>query len=235
MKSTTYRAKLYTPMFFASREGRVTETSRYISSTALSHAIGYRYAALEKPYIQIGEESENPSYSHLKDLPIFVTEAEPVDVSITEKTFRSTTYTSERNITSTDEDVAKMMGNTKGVPERAGKSMSGWHRVREYVGAEPGSEYEFTIFTDGVEIPDRIRFRIGIGRTGEMVAERTTESDNVAINEYLLSEVYGLSDDELMNVLKNCESYERGTDPRLNRFVDVDMNYIKSELIEKIE
>lgn len=233
MKSTTYRAKLYTPMFFASREGSVTETSSYISSTALSHAIGYKYANLKKPYVLIGEEAENPDYSHLGDLPCFITEAKPTSVSITEKTFRSTTYTSERNIISTDEDVARMLGNTKGVPERIGKSMSGWHRVREYVGAEPGSEYEFTVFGD-IDLPEKLRFRIGIGRSGEMVCRKMQQSDTVALNEFLLREVHELDDDDLMDILKNCESYERGSDPRMNRFVGVEMDYVRSEVADKL-
>lgn len=222
-------------MFFASREGHMTETSKYIASTALSHAIGYRYAKLEKPYIMIGSEAENPSYQHLSNLPFIVSDAEPIDVSISENTFRSTTYTAERNITSTDEDVARYMGNTKGVPQRAGKSMSGWHRVREYVGAEPDSTYQFTLFGDVDSLPDKLRFRIGIGRSGEMISEQTEDADKVTLSEFLLKNVYNLDKNDLMEVMQNCDAYEKDTDPRLHRFVNVDTQYVEEEIMDKIE
>lgn len=230
----TYRATLHSPMFFASREGRVTETSKFISSTALSHALGYKYGGLEKPYILLGEEATTPSYDHLKQLPFIVSEAEPVDVSITERTFRSTTYTAERSITTTDEEVANLLGNTKGVPEKAGKSMAGWHKVREYVGASPGSEYQFTVIDPDDNLPDKLRFRIGINRTGEITASRTQKADSLALNKFILENVYNLDNNQLMDIMSHSDSYQKGTDPRLHRFNGVDTEYIETELLPKL-
>lgn len=231
----TYEAKLYAPLFFASREGHLVEADRYISSTALSHAIGYKYGNLEKPYVLTGDEAVSPSYDHLRQLSFFVSDAEPLNVSISERTFRSTTYTSERNVISTDEEIAELFGNSKGVPQKAGKSQAGWHKVREYVGAEPGSKYQFTVFSENEELPEKLRFRLGIGRTGEIIAEQVEKADTVAVNKFLLERVHEIDEEQLMEVLKKSDEYRKGNDPRLHRFVGVDTDYFEERFLPELD
>jgi CRISPR-associated protein Csc1 len=107
MIEQTYEARLYAPLFYSSSEGRSIRTEPMLSATALMHALGYRYFGLEKRYALVGEETTDPSYNHLREMPAFVTDMRPISVDAGERTFRSTDYRSERHFTTADPDVAK--------------------------------------------------------------------------------------------------------------------------------
>lgn len=226
---TTYEATLYAPLFYASSEGRTVETQPILSATALGHALGYEYLDLEKRYVDRGVDATTPDYERLAGLPLFVSDMTPVSVQTSERTLRGTAYSTERRITTTDEDLGRQIGSGKGVPDRAGRSMSGWHRVRKYTGLAPGSTYRFTVWTPAdVDLPDTLRFRMGIRRTGEFTARRTERSSRVILNKYLLTEAYDDPFDHAALVTA-ADRFQRGNDPRLHHFVGVPRSFVEDD------
>lgn len=200
------------------------ETEPTVAATALMHAIGYEYYDLEKAFLLTGQEATTPVYERLQSLPFFVSEMTPEAVDATERTFRTTSYATERTVVSQDTDVGKfLIGSEKPVPRRLEGSNAGWHKVREYVGLAPGSTFEFTIWSP-VEHkpPEEIGFRAGIKRTGEIRAQRVDEPhDTVALNQFLLSKVYDLDDQLLTELVEHSQSFRRGNDVRTSRFLGV--------------
>lgn len=236
MHVQTYTATLHTPLFYSSKEGNIIETAPYLSATALSHALGYRYADLRKDYVLRGDDATTPTYDRLADLPFVVSEMTPLSADTTERTFRTTSYTGEFNITTTEQEIVKQLDvdGSKGIPNIRGKSDAGWHEQRDHLGLAPGSTFEFTVWTQD-PLPDTLGFRMGISQTGEFRARRTTDpSVAPSLNKYLLDEVYDLSSSDLTDVLTHSERLTRGTDPRLHRFESVDRDYITNTLAPDI-
>ncbi|WP_302083588.1 hypothetical protein [Salinibaculum rarum] len=219
---------MHTPLFYSSAEGRVVETQPVVAATALMHALGYGYFDLEKAYALRGDDATDPDYTHLNTLPVFTSDMHPVDVETGERTLRSTSYTGELNVTTTDRDVAGDISgtNNKAVPKRSGKSMAGWHRLRKYSGIEPGSEFRFTVWTTD-DLPRTLRFRMGIKRSGEVTAKRRSEpSDTVTLNKFLLATLADEAD--LGAFLNQSERFYKGNDPRLHHFINVDRSWFES-------
>lgn len=232
MIEQTYQARLYAPLFYSSAEGRSIRTEPMLSATALMHALGYRYFGLEKRYALTGTEAIEPSYDHLQQLPVFVTDMRPVSVDASERTFRSTDYRSERHFTTNDPDVARRVAGTKSVPEILERSGAAWQTIRNYQGLAPGSTFEFTLWS-ATPLPRRPSFRMGIKQTGEFRAKKT-DLNQIVLNKYLLNEVYDLATDHLAELLERSESFRRGNDPRLQHFVGVDPEYVREGVLPDV-
>lgn len=236
-RPTTYRAKLYSPLFYSSREGWVIETQPILSATALTHALGYTIPEiqLEKRFVERGSEATTPTYDHLRDLQLFCTDMTPVNVSVDERTFRTVSYVTENRVVTSDDDVAKQISvnSTHGSPKINGNSKAGWTKVQQYVGISPGSEYEFTVWTpDSVTLSDTIRFQMGISRSGAFVArKKSSVAEKVVLNAFLLSEVYDLGELTPADVLEYADEYRRGNDSRLHHYVGVDRDWVEKKLI----
>jgi CRISPR-associated protein Csc1 len=232
MTERTYEARLYAPLFYSSSEGRSIRTQPTLSATALMHALGYRYFGLEKRYAQFGEDATSPDYSYLTDLPFFVTDMRPIAVETDERTFRSTDYRSERHFTTNDPDLAARVNGKKSVPNVLETSGAAWQTIRNYLGIAPGSAFEFTVWSDDPP-PDHPFFRMGIKQTGEFRASERS-LDTIVLNKFLLSEVYGLSEDTLTELMENSASFRRGNDPRLQHFVDVDPTFVRDQVVPEV-
>ncbi len=219
MKPKTFKAKLYTPLFYSSSEGRTIKTREILSATALIHALGYRYFNLQKKYVLTSEEATSPDYSYLTTLPLFVSDMRPIDVRSNERTFRSTDYRSDRHLTTNETNIAKNINSKKSVPEILETSGTAWQTVRNYMGIGPGSVYEFTVWTES-ELPEKLFFRMGIKQSGEFRAKRSDEGE-IILNKYLLDEVYDVAEKTLNRLGKNSKKFVRGNDPRLQHFIDV--------------
>lgn len=232
MIERTYKARLYAPLFYSSTEGRSIRTEPILSATALMHALGYRYFGLEKRYALTGAETTEPSYDHLRELPLFVTDMRPIAADAGERTFRSTDYRSERHFTTNDPEVAKRVTGNKSVPEVLERSGAAWQTIRNYQGISPGSTFEFTIWSTE-SLPSCPSFRMGIKQTGEFRA-RETELDRLVLNKYLLEEVYNLSIEQLSDVLEASESFRRGNDPRLQHFIGTDPAHVRDYVLPEV-
>ena len=232
MIEQTYEAQLYAPLFYSSAEGRSVRTQPMLSATALMHAIGYRHCGLEKRYALVGDDATSPSYDHLRELPLFVSDMRPVGIKADERTFRSTDYRSERHFTTADPDVAEQVTGGKSVPEVLERSGSGWQTIRRYSGLSPGSIFEFTVWSDE-PLPEQPSFRMGIGQTGEFRANET-DLNQLVLNEFLLEEVYDLPTETLSELLERSDSFKRGNDPRLQHFVGVDPKYARETIIPEV-
>lgn len=232
MIERTYEARLYAPLFYSSSEGRSIRTQPTLSATALMHALGYRYFGLEKRYAEFGDDATSTDYSHLTDLPFFVTDMRPIAVETDERTFRSTDYRSERHFTTNDPDLAARVNGKKSVPNVLETSGAAWQTIRNYLGIAPGSTFEFTIWSDD-PLPTRPFFRMGIKQTGEFRASQRS-LDTVVLNKFLLSEVYNLPEETLTELLERSASFRRGNDPRLQHFVGVDPEFVRDRVVPEV-
>lgn len=234
--SHSYTATLNGPLFYGSKEGSVIETEPTVSATALMHAIGYEYYDLEKAFLLTGDDATTPAYERLRSLPFFVSEMVPEVVDATERTFRTTSYATERTITSQDVSVGKfLIGSKKPVPRRLEGSNSGWHKIREYVGLSPGSTFEFTVWAPpDAEPPEELGFRVGIKRTGEVRAQRIDGTSTVALNHYLLTEVFDVDDEMVATLMEHATEFRRGNDVRTSRFLGVDREWVDAELAPRL-
>lgn len=232
MIEQTFEARLYSPLFYSSTEGRSIKAQPILSATALMYALGYRYFDLEKRYVLRGDAATSPDYSPLISLPFFVTDLRPIAAQADERTFRSSDYRSDRHFTTNDPSIAKKINGKKAVPNILETSGAAWQTIRNYMGIAPGATFEFTAWSED-PIPERPSFRMGIKQTGEFRA-RDAELDQLVLNKYLLQEVYGVGDDLLTETLKRSRSFRRGNDPRLQHFVDVDPEFVRDELLEVI-
>lgn len=235
MNPKTYEVTAYGPIFYSSVEGSIIKTDKYLSSTALSYALGYNYFDLDKHYVLTGDSATQSDYSPLRDLPLFASDMRPVDVDASERTFRSTSYTEEYNITTGDTAVAERMSDTYNYafPKIKNASDAGWQELRHYAGISPGSTFTFTVWTEK-DLPDTLRFELGIKRTGQVTATATNTGDSADLNEFLLNEVYELPQSDLRSLFETAGGYHCGSDPRLHRYVDVDMD-AATELIHEHE
>lgn len=232
MIERTYEARLYAPLFYSSAEGRSIRTEPMLSATALMHALGYRYFGLEKRYALTGAEATEPSYDHLLEMPVFVTDMRPVTVDTGERTFRSTDYRSERHFTTNDPEVAKRVTGKKSVPEILERSGAAWQTIRNYQGLAPGSKFEFTVWSAD-SLPDRPLFRMGIKQTGEFRAQET-DLHQLVLNKYLLDEVYDVPNDLLSELLERSDSFRRGNDPRLQHFTGSEPEYVREQILPEV-
>lgn len=235
--SHSYTATLHAPLFYGSKEGSVIETEPTVAATALMHALGYEYYDLEKAFLLRGKDATTPQYERLRSLPFFVSEMVPDEVDATERTFKTTSYATERTITSQDVTVGEfLIGSKNPIPRRIEGSNAGWHRMREYVGLSPGSTFQFTVWApDEAKPPKELGFRAGIKRTGEVRARRMTEGhETVALNHYLLSEVYDLDSEVLTRLVEQSREFRRGNDVRTSRFLGVDKSWVDDELAPTI-
>jgi len=237
-RSYTYDATLYTPLFYASKEGSVIETDPIVAATALMHALGYEYYDLGKAFALAGDAATRADYSRLQELPFFASEMVPTEnVEVNERTFRTVAYTTERALVSQDSTVGEYVrGTKKPVPRRLEGSNAGWHKMREYVGIPPHTEFTFTVWAASADDPpESLGFRAGIKRTGEFRAQRRTEpADTVTLNQYLLQSVYDVDDDAIFELVHRADDYRRGNDIRTNRFVDVDAEWFSAELLPSL-
>jgi CRISPR-associated protein Csc1 len=196
------------------------------------HALGYRYFELEKRYAEFGDDATTADYSHLRELPFFVTDMRPIAVETDERTFRSTDYRSERHFTTNDTDIANQVSGSKSVPEILEKSGAAYQTIRNYLGISPGSTFEFTIWSD-TGLPDHPFFRMGIKQTGEFRAE-PTDLDTLILNKYLLSDVYELPDELLTDIVEHSREFSRGNDPRLQHFVGVEPAFVRDHVLPEV-
>lgn len=234
MIEQTFEATLYAPLFYSSSEGRAIRTQPTLSATALMHALGYRYFGIERRYAEFGDEATTPDYSHLTEAPFFVSDMRPIAVEADERTFRSTDYRSERHFTTNDNDIAEQIAGkgAKSIPSILEDSGAAYQTIRNYIGLSPGSTFEFTIWSsDGLSSTPF--FRMGVKQTGEFRA-RETELDTLVLNKYLLSEVYDVADDTLTELMEASSSFQRGNDPRLQHFVDVDPEYARANVLPEV-
>lgn len=235
MIRNTYQAKTYGPIFYSSIEGGLIKTDKFISATALSYAIGYNLDLLTKYYVLKGDEAIEPDYSPLKELPFFASDLKPLDVETEERTFKSTSYTEDYNITTTDGDVAKQLNNDSkyAFPDVKNKSQAGWQELRYYTGISPGSTYRFTIWSER-EMPDKLRFEMGMKRTGYVVARKTPSPETVDLNQYILEKVYNIPNDRIRELMEGGAKYYPATEPRISRFSEIDIKQAE-ELIDEYE
>lgn len=235
----TYTATLYAPLFYASKEGSVIETDPVISATALMHALGYEYYELGRAFALAGDAATTPDYSHLTELPFFTSELAPIgDCEVDERTFRTVSYLTERSVVvpNNNENAAKFLtGGRSGkpLPRSFEGSRAGWHKVRKFLGIGAGQKFTFTLWAPpDHEPPERLGFRAGINRTGEFRATRDAESaETVTVNQYLLQSVYDIDEQQVYELIDHATDYERGTDVRTNRFIDVDADWFGSEVV----
>lgn len=237
LESFSYTATLHSPLFYGSKEGSVIETDPTIAGTALMHALGYEYYDLEKAFLLVGDEATTPAYERLRSLPFFVSEMIPDTVDASERTFRTTSYATERTITSQDPSVGKyLMGAQNPVPRRLEGSNAGWHKMREYIGLAPGSTFEFTLWApEKAKPPEELGFRVGIKRTGEVRAKRSENlSKTIALNHYLLKEVYEINPELITELIENSREFRRGNDIRTSRYLGVDREWADGNLLPKV-
>lgn len=224
----TYHATVYEPVFYSSREGYAVEANERISATALMHAIGYEYGNLEKQYLMTGDDATEADYTHLQSLPFFCSDMEPLDATVDEYTFRTVNYP-EHTVVVGDNEVGNgvkmknIFGTSNGFPRRKGASRTAWNPQRNYVGVSPSSTYKFTVWDSDNILPHELRFRVGIGRTGMVRAERTEPANEVTLNRYLLDAVLDVSDEEVSELVMNADQYIRDNDPRLHHIVNTDI------------
>lgn len=244
VQAHTYEATLYGPLFYASEEGSVIRTDPTVAATALTHAIGYSYYNLTKQYLLTNRETVEPSYDHLLSLPFVVSEMTPMSSQLAadERTFRTVSYATERTVVSSDSSVGEFLTGAKSpVPRSFEGSNAGWHKVREYVGISPdtnedGPTFCFTMWTpQGAEPPETLGFRVGIKQTGEIRAKRTeAPAESVSLNQFLLQSVYDLSAEQITDLLRHSDSYERGADIRICRFKGVDREWAEETVVPQM-
>lgn len=232
MIERTFEARLYAPLFYSSSEGRSVKAQPILSATALMYALGYRYFDLEKHYVLRGDSATAPDYRPITELPFFVTDLRPIAARADERTFRTSDYRSDRHFTTNDPDIAKKVSGKKAVPNILETSGAAWQTIRNYMGIAPGATFEFTIWSED-SLPVNPSFRMGIKQTGEFRAQET-DLDQLVLNKYLLQEVFNVGEDLLTATLEHSASFRRGNDPRLQHFVDVDPEFVRGELIEKV-
>ncbi|CAD6491198.1 MAG: hypothetical protein LAKADJCE_00068 [Candidatus Argoarchaeum ethanivorans] len=238
---TTYRATLYSPLFYSSSEGVLISADQILGSTALTYSLAYNLGLLKKHYFLFGDAAVNHRYQELADIGLFVTDGKPIDVNYKEETFKSTEYLSERSLT-----VSKGDKNCMGIFRRADPSgMSSdspplINRVRRYIGLAPGSTFEFTVWSKE-PLPDDIFLTVGIRRSGELRLRKTELADRVHLNLYMLKEVYGIgeqhTDDEqitLFDIYNASGKFVRGSDYRKQHFLDVDFKFVDDKIIPSI-
>jgi CRISPR-associated protein Csc1 len=54
------------------------------------------------------------------------------------------------------------------------------------------------------------------------------------LNKFLLSEVYDLPEDTLMELMERSASFRRGNDPRLQHFVGVEPEFVRNQVVPEV-
>lgn len=236
MEVTTYRATLYSPLFYSSSEGVLISADRILGSTALTYSFAYTLGLLKKHYRLDNEEAINHNYRELVDIGLFISDGKPIDVSFKEETLKSTEYLSERSLTVTVTSQPK--GDMGRFSRSEPKLMSSdapvsINKIRRYIGLATGSTFEFTIWSK-VSLPDDILLTLGIRRSGELRLKKAKLAENVHLNMYMLKEVYGISEKILHDIIKVSEKFSRGSDVRKQHFLDVDFKFVNETIIPMI-
>ena len=234
MEITTYRATLYSPLFYSSSEGVLVSADRILGSTALTYSFAYTLGLLKKHYRLDDEEAINHKYRELVDIGLFISDGKPIDVSFKEETFKSTEYLSERSLTVTVTSQPKGdMGRFKKSEPRWMDSPASISKVRRYIGLAPESTFEFTVWSKE-SLPDDILLTLGIRRSGELRLKKIKLAEKVHLNMYMLKEVYGISDKILHEIIKISGKFARGSDFRKQHFLDVDFKFVNETIIPMI-
>ncbi len=140
MEITTYRATLYSPLFYSSSEGVLISADRILGSTALTYSFAYSLGLLKKHYRLDDDEAINHNYRELVDIGLFISDGKPIDVGFKEETFKSTEYLSERSLTVTVTSQPKGdMGRFEKSEPRCMDSPVVISKVRRYIGLAPGA------------------------------------------------------------------------------------------------
>lgn len=164
----------------------------------------------------------------------------PISVRADERTFRSVDYLSEWALRTDEEELAKRAIGEQTVPPSIKKyAGAGHHPIRHYIGIAPGSTYEFTIWlADDAEqaLPDQPFFRMGIKQTGELRARARDRSREqpITLNTYLLSDVYGLSDDLIADLIAEAGEYQRGNHYTLHHAVGVPPAFARDRIVPEV-
>jgi len=226
MAMNTYHATLYTPLFYSSSEGVILASDRTLGSTALSYAFAYYLGYLKKRYFLYGKEAENHQYCELAKIKLFVSDGKPIDVNFKEETFKSTEYLSERRLTVTisKETDPAWMGSRSPIPI---------NKVRRYVGLAPGSTFEVTAWSEET-LPDDLLLTLGIRRSGELRLKKTKPASKVHLNIYMLSQVYGLDEETILELYKSSGKLVRGSDYRKHHIIDVDVKLVNDRILPLI-
>jgi CRISPR-associated protein Csc1 len=240
MKRKVYKLVSNEPIFYSSREGSVIGSSEIISATAIMHALGYKFSSeLGEVFLNKDENFSDPNYDRLKNIGFFTSDATPVNVSKNERTFKSTEYKAELNmsITFTNDDtrdkvnIDEKHSNSKGFPSIKGISKSTISSTREFVGIEPDSEFELTIWDSDDIIPDNFSFRCGIKRNGHIRATRKNKKDSkLIVNKFLLQK-FDTNYEILSYFLDNSRLIKKG-DPRLHHFKGISLKDFEEKFIE---
>jgi CRISPR-associated protein Csc1 len=246
LETATYRATLYSPLFYSSTEGVLVSADRILSSTALTYSLAYSLGLLKKRYFLCGDEAVNHNYSELAGIGIFVSDGKPINVRFKEETFKSTEYLSERSLTVTITSGAggnkgDMGRFTKTDPLRMGSaSPAPISKVRRYIGLAPGSTFELTVWSNH-PLPDDILLTLGIRRSGELRLRKARLTDKVHLNMYMLKEVYGIGEMptadkklSLFDVYNASGKIVRGSHPTKQHILDVDVRFVNSSLVSLI-
>lgn len=228
---TTYRATLYSPLFYSSSEGVLISADHILGSTALTYSFAYTLGLLEKHYRLNDNEAVNHNYRELADIGLFISDGKPIDVNFKEETFKSTEYLSERSLTVNITSNPKGdMGRFEKSEPRCMDSPVGISKVRRYIGLAPGSTFEFTVWSKE-SMPDDILLTMGIRRSGELRLKKTKLAKKVHLNMYMLKEVYGISEKILHEIIKISGKFARGSDFRKQHFLDVDFKFVNEMII----
>lgn len=231
---TTYRATLYSPLFYSSSEGVLISADHILGSTALTYSFAYTLGLLEKHYRLNDNEAVNHNYRELADIGLFISDGKPIDVNFKEETFKSTEYLSERSLTVTITSNPKGdMGRFEKSEPRCMDSPVGISKVRRYIGLAPGSTFEFTVWSKE-SLPDDMLLTLGIRRSGELRLKKIKLAEKVHLNMYMLKEVYGINEKILHDVIKLSGKFARGSDFRKQHFLDVDFKFVNDKIVPLI-
>jgi CRISPR-associated protein Csc1 len=243
---TTYKATLYSPLFYSSTEGVLISADRILSSTALTYSFAYSLGLINKYYLLEGDDAVNHQYEDLADIGIFVSDGKPINVSFKEETFKSTEYLSERVFTIT---ITSRAGINKCDTGKFTKTDPPWmssaapapiSKVRRYIGLAPGSTFELTVWSK-CPLPDDLLLTIGIRRSGELRLRKTKLANRVHLNMFMLRNVYGIGEMpmedkkiSLFDIYNASGKIVRGSHPTKRHILDVDIKIVNSDLMPLI-
>jgi len=233
VETATYRTTLHSPLFYSSSEGVLVSADRILGSTALTYSFAYNLGMLKKHYFLFGDEAVNHQYHELADIPLLVSDGKPIDVHFKEETFKSTEYLSERSLTVT------IPSSNKGDLGKFKKTDPHWmssdsavtiSKVRRYIGLAPGSTFEVTVWSEE-PLPDDLFLTLGIRRSGELRLKKTKPASKVHLNIYMLSQVYGLDEQTILELYNASGKLVRGSDYRKHHILDVDVKLVNDKIL----
>lgn len=237
MKKKKYKLTVKEPIFYSSRDGNIIRTAKMIGSTAIMHALGYKFSPnLEEKFVNIGKSFSEPNYEHLQNIGFYTTDAKPLNVKVNERTIRNTPYMAETGITiqadqtETDIEINEKYASSKGFPKTQHTSKATDHQIRQFLGISPTSELELTIWDFENIIPDNFSFRCGIDRSGFVSCSRDNNtSKKQTINKFLLDKFNAKN--VILELIEDHTLVKRG-DPRLHHFKEVPNSKFENKFIK---